>query len=63
MPKSDQPDMDHAEAARIRHEHEKARKDAIEAVAERNRQAHEAAKKDRRAQERFRLGRNRDMYM
>ena len=54
MPKPDHSDVDHAEAARVQRDHEKARKDAIEAVAERNRQAHEAAKKDRRAEERFR---------
>jgi hypothetical protein len=54
MTKAEQPDVDHANAARIHREHEKARQDAIDEVAERNRQAHEAAKKDRRAHERFR---------
>ena len=62
MPKPEQSDLDHAEATRIQREHEKARKDAIEAVAERNRRAHEAAKKDRRAEERFRSERNQGLY-
>ena len=62
MPKPERPAVDHAEATRIQREHEKARKEAIDAVAERNRRAHEAAKKDRRAEERFRRERDQDMY-
>ena len=38
-------DMDHAEAARITREHEKARQVAIDDVAARNRKAHEVAKR------------------
>jgi hypothetical protein len=62
MPKPERPEIDHAEATRIRREHEKTRKDAVDAVAERNRRAHEAAKKDRRAEERFRRERYEDLY-
>jgi hypothetical protein len=58
----EKPGMDHAEATRIQREHEKARKGAIEDVAERNRRAHEAAKKDRSAEERFRRARNEGLY-